>query len=92
MWYVVARHERKQNQSKQVLLPVALRHRSNLHILTANLTDTLQILAKITVVTDFSPVPDSKKGEFRTLLNLELPMFGDLWPKCSKANIEHAEN
>ena len=57
MWYVVARQERKHNQSKQVLLPVALRHRSNLHILTTNLADTLHKSAKITVFTDFFAGP-----------------------------------
>ena len=55
----------KINLYKQVPLPVALRHRSNLHILTTNLTDTLQTSAKITVFTDFSQVPESltKKNE-----------------------------
>ena len=56
--YVVAKQERIQNQNRQVSLPVALRHRSSLHILTASLTDTLQTSAKITMFTDFSPVPD----------------------------------
>ena len=58
MWFVVAKQERKQNQSKQVSLPVALRHRSNLRIRTGNLADTLQTSTKFTVFTDFSPVPD----------------------------------
>ena len=48
----------KINKCIQVSLPVAFRHRSSLHILTANLTDTSQTSAKITMFTYFSPVPD----------------------------------
>ena len=51
---VVAKQEMT---NQEVSLPVAFRHRSSLHILT-NLTDTLQASAKITMFTDFSPVPD----------------------------------
>ena len=69
MWYVVAKQERQQNQRKQVSLLVALRHHSNLNMITASLTDNLQTSAKTTVFTDFSPVPDQRrKDEFRTLL------------------------